>query len=104
MLFNLIFHFMNKKSKNEELQSRRQFFKKAAKGALPILAAIALAGAPAIVKAATETPMGCEYSCLTMCADNCSGKCEGSCTSACNRGCSAYCNGGCSTTCRWTSR
>ncbi len=29
--------------KNEKLQSRREFFKKAAKGALPILGAIVLA-------------------------------------------------------------
>ena len=41
---------MKKNEKNEELQSRREFFKKAAKGALPILGAIALAGAPGVVK------------------------------------------------------
>ena len=29
---------MKKNGKNEELQSRREFFKRAAKGALPILA------------------------------------------------------------------
>lgn len=33
---------MNKNGKNEELQSRREFFKRAAKGALPILAGAAL--------------------------------------------------------------
>ena len=36
---------------NEELQSRREFFKKAAKGALPIIAAVALASAPAVAEA-----------------------------------------------------
>lgn len=95
---------MDKSQKSEELQSRRQFFKKAAKSALPILGTIALVGAPVVMKAAAETPMGCEYSCLAMCADNCSGRCEGTCTSSCNRGCATYCNGGCSNTCRWTSR
>ena len=49
---------MKKNEKNEELQSRREFFKKAAKGALPILAAVALAGTPAIVNATTKDPMG----------------------------------------------
>ena len=33
---------MKKNGKNEELQSRREFFKKAAKGALPIFGAIVL--------------------------------------------------------------
>ncbi|MGN1219279.1 MAG: Cys-Xaa-Xaa-Xaa repeat radical SAM target protein [Phocaeicola sp.] len=94
---------MNKNGKNEELQSRREFFKKAAKGALPILGAIVLAGTPTIAKAVSEAPMGCQYSCTAWCADNCSGKCQGSCTTACSRGCSNYCNGGCSTTCRGVS-
>ena len=40
-----------KKNKNEELQSRREFFKKAAKGALPILGAIILASNPVLAKA-----------------------------------------------------
>lgn len=43
---------MKKNEKNEELQSRREFFKKAAKGALPILGAIVLANAPAVINAA----------------------------------------------------
>ena len=57
---------MKKNEKNEELQSRREFFKKAAKGALPILGAIALAGAPGVVKAAEEA-MDCDYSCSYSC-------------------------------------
>ena len=50
---------MKKNEKNEELQSRREFFKKAAKGALPILGAIVLANAPAVINAAEKAPMGC---------------------------------------------
>lgn len=34
---------MEKNKNNEELQSRREFFKKAAKSALPILGAVVLA-------------------------------------------------------------
>ena len=45
---------MKKNEKNEELQSRREFFKKAAKGALPILGAIVLANAPAVINAAEK--------------------------------------------------
>ena len=58
---------MEKRKKNEELQSRREFFKKAAKSALPILGAIVLAGAPLISKA--EQPMGCNYGCSGACSD-----------------------------------
>lgn len=37
---------MKKNEKNEELQSRREFFKKAAKGALPILGLAIMATNP----------------------------------------------------------
>lgn len=89
---------MKKNGKNEELQSRREFFKKAAKGALPILAAVALAGAPAIVNAAENSPMGCTGTCYGLCHGSCKGcstTCSGTCSNAC-RGCSTTCTGGCS--------
>lgn len=96
---------MKEKKKNNELQSRRQFFKKAAKGALPILGAIALTQMPFLSQAhESQNEMGCDYSCFAMCADNCSGGCKGECTTACSRGCANYCNGGCTTTCYLTSR
>lgn len=41
---------MKKNGKNEELQSRREFFKRAAKGALPILAGAALLSSPILVR------------------------------------------------------
>ena len=51
---------MVKNEKNEELQSRREFFKKAAKGALPILGAVVLASAPGLANAAeSAVEMGC---------------------------------------------
>lgn len=56
---------MKEKKNKEELQSRREFFKKVAKGALPILGAIVLADTPAIVRAAEKVPMGCNYIYLT---------------------------------------
>lgn len=89
---------MKKNEKNEELQSRREFFKKAAKGALPILGAIALAGAPGVVKAAEEA-MDCNYSCSNSCRGNCYGGCSGSCGGACSYSCQNTCKGSCQGRC-----
>ncbi len=83
-----------KQNKNEELQSRRQFFKKAAKSALPILGAIALANMPMIAKA-SETAMGCSSGCYT----GCSNTCKGGCSYGCGSTCSGKCIGSCSATC-----
>ncbi len=95
-----------KKEKNEELQSRREFFKKAARGALPIFGAVLLAQAPTVVKA-TESSMGCHNGCYTSCQNTCKGgcstRCENVCTgcgSACQNGCAVGCTGGC-TGCRY---
>lgn len=92
---------MEKNKKNEELQSRREFFKKAAKGVLPILGAMVLVGAPAIVKAAEEGPMGCTYSCYSTCSGHCTGGCTG-CGGMCQMGCQGSCKGGCDRTCTGT--
>ncbi|MBQ0121237.1 MAG: Cys-Xaa-Xaa-Xaa repeat radical SAM target protein [Bacteroidales bacterium] len=83
---------MDKKMNNEELQSRREFFKKAAKATLPMIAAVALASAPAIVNAAETAPMGCSsdscsYSCSSSCHKSCLTGCQGSCKTTCTGGC-----------------
>lgn len=88
---------MSKNQKNEELQSRREFFKKAAKGALPILGAIVLANVSLIAKA--EQPMGCNDGCTASCSRVCSG-CTSSCYSAnCRSSCTGYCTTTCTGTC-----
>ena len=78
-----------KKQQNEELQSRREFFKKAAKGALPILGAIVLANAPVIAQAAESTPngcMGCQGTCMATCKGSCANSsCKGTCYGSCYR-------------------
>lgn len=89
-----------KNKKNEELQSRREFFKKAAKGVLPILGAVVLAGAPAIVRA-TENPMGCTGG---TCTGGCSGGCDYSCKFHCSSTCKGVCSDSCSTTCKGVCR
>lgn len=90
-----------KKRKNEELQSRREFFKKAAKGALPILGAVLLANVPMLSHAMEEAPMGCKEACRASCAFRCEGclnSCARSCTS-CSDGCASGCHRNCYTGC-----
>lgn len=76
---------MEEKNKREEIQSRREFFKKAAKAALPVVGAAILSSVPFMN--AEAAPSGCGYTC--------SGGCSGSCSSSCGFGCSGSCKGGC---------
>ena len=107
---------MDEKKKKEELQSRRDFFKNAAKMALPIVGAIVLSHAPIVSKAAEEIPMGCkgcsgscEYTCSGSCKNACLGckyACEGSCKNAClgcKHTCEGSCRNACYTTCKGTA-
>ena len=75
--------------KNEGLQSRREFFKSAAKAALPVIGAVALASLPILkVEAATGCyGSGCLYECDGSCNDSCYGSCKGSCNAQCTYGC-----------------
>lgn len=95
---------MEKNKKKDELQSRRQFFKKAAKGALPILGAIALTNAPFLINAhelesTNSCNNGCSYMCQSYCSRSCTGSCKGSCEGRCNVNCSNSCARGCQYTC-----
>ena len=81
---------MKKNKNNEELQSRREFFKKAAKGVLPILGAIVLANVPEIGKASGDVSMG-GCACTTGCYSACSGTCK---YDSCKYSCQG-CKGGC---------
>ena len=74
---------MDEKKKNDELQSRREFFKNAAKRVLPIVGAIALSNP--IVQASTRNEAPC----------NCYGTCAYGCTGTCSGGCSVACSGSC---------
>ena len=90
---------MKDAKKNDELQSRREFFKKAAKGALPIIAAAVMASAPAVVKAA-NTPMGCYSGCSYGCEGGCNDSCKGGCNASCIQGnCAYFCTGSCKGSC-----
>lgn len=76
---------MEKNKKNEELQSRREFFKSAAKGVLPILALTALGS-----------------TIFTACEKEEDGKTCAACTNECS-GCGFGCQDDCSGSCKWSS-
>lgn len=81
-----------KKEKNEELQSRREFIKKSAKGALPILG-ISLFGTSILTSCDKDDDdhgnYGCGQSCSGSCEDSCSGNCDG-CSGGCWRSSCKY--------------
>lgn len=99
-----------KENKKEEIQSRREFFKSAAKKALPILGAIVLSNFPNIAEASkiqgksnTDSNASwcswCSYGCGDGCTScvgtcvSCIGSCVGTCTS-CTGSCYSSCWGG----------
>lgn len=72
---------MKKNGKNEELQSRREFFKRAAKGALPILAGAALLSSPILSETANAMSCaGCNNRCMNSCFNTCHGTCSRTCS------------------------
>ncbi len=88
---------MSNKNSSEELQSRREFFKKAAKAALPVVGAVVLSSLP--VQNLGATPTSCDYSCSGSCSKGCTGGCEQYCKNDCSTQCQWGCKGTCSTTC-----
>lgn len=85
---------MDKKVNSEELQSRREFFKKAAKSALPIIGVVAMLSVPVIANASKQYPQSCQYDCTYSCRGGCAG-----CTGGCQGGCQGRCYGSCSSSC-----
>lgn len=82
---------MENNKKNKELQSRREFFKKAKTIALPIFAVAVLATNPVVTNAAETTVSGCGMSCKGTCL----GSCRGGCGTSCKGSCKTTCRGGC---------
>lgn len=106
---------MEAKKQNEELQSRREFFKKAAKKALPAIGVIALATSPIASLAKEVEPLGCNYNCSGgcnscrgtceyRCQDDCSGSCKGGCKNSCRNACVNSCRNSCDGSCKYSSR
>ena len=86
---------MHNNKKNEELQSRREFFKKAAKGTLPILALTILG--PSVLSSCSKDDDDDEGG---DCRNGCSGSCKDSCSGGCGGGCSGGCDGSCQARCQ----
>lgn len=99
---------MKRKIEKKELQTRREFFKKAAKGALPILAVTSLSGCSIFMDALGESmssygsggggsygggSSGSESGCGYSCSNNCSGGCDGTCRWGCETTCRGSCEG-----------
>ncbi len=87
---------MSNKKQNEELQSRREFFKKAAKAALPVVGAVVLSSIPNVMHAATD----CDYNCSGSCSRGCKGSCEEYCKDDCKNTCQWSCSGQCYNSCK----
>ena len=79
---------------NKELQSRREFFKTAAKAALPVIGVALLSHIPI-----TATADACSWSsCTKSCVGGCDGTCSHGCKEACAMTCSTSCKNGCKNT------
>ena len=84
----------NMEEKNKDLQSRREFFKTAAKGVLPILGLTILS--PIVLSCDKLTDCDdCTSSCSDSCVTGCKNTCSASCKSGCKTTCSTTCSGGC---------
>lgn len=96
---------MSENRRKEELQSRRQFFKNAAKATLPILGAAIISATPLKALATQSDSSYCDWGCSGSCSGSCGGACSYSCQNTCSgscqgcRGCSGSCSYNCSTTC-----
>ena len=77
-----------KKNEKEEIQSRREFFKNAAKAALPILGVALLASNPMVAKAADNLSTYCDH-----CNSNCTNGCKTGCQRSCGNTCAEHCEG-----------
>ncbi|WP_418551682.1 Cys-Xaa-Xaa-Xaa repeat radical SAM target protein [Prevotella sp.] len=95
---------MKKGNVKNSIQSRRDFFKNAAKTTLPILGAIVLANIPIIGNSSSKKAMSCETTCSGPCRGNCHGQCVDTCRGKCDTSCSGTCQGGCKFTCSRLSK
>lgn len=89
------------KKKNTEVQSRRDFFKKAAKATLPIFGVAVLFNFPLHKAMASTECTACEGGCQGSCSGTCSGNCRGECNTSCQGTCSDSCKGDCSNVCKY---
>lgn len=90
---------MKKEKYLEKLLSRREFFKKAAKGVLPILGLVVL-GTSALTSCSKEEEPDSKNQSSS--CNGCSGSCETGCSGDCDKGCSGNCGFNCTGQC-WSN-
>lgn len=123
---------MKEKDEHEELHSRREFFKRAAKGTLPILvmglgfSSCGTGGFDELLEDWKEEPnkgtegegetgsgctdcsggcsTSCKGGCKSACGTECSTNCKNSCLNGCDVTCKSTCKGSCKGTCRKVTR
>lgn len=95
---------MNEKNKNEEIQTRREFFKKAARATLPVLGAVVLSSLPFQQVEAHDCGSSCSSTCYRGCQYGCGYNCNGLCRDNCTRTCYNTCKTTCDSTCKGTSK
>lgn len=81
---------------NEEFESRREFFKKMAKGVLPFLA-VSVLGTSLFTSCDPDDPDTKKKDDNSTSCKGCSGSCDGSCSGSCDQNCSAACAFNCGT-------
>ena len=91
------------KTTSENICSRREFFKQAAKGVLPILG-LTIWGPSLISSCSKDDCDGCNNSCSDSCVTSCKNTCDASCSSGCKGSCSTGCSKTCKTTCQTTCK
>ena len=89
---------MEEQIKTDDLQSRRDFFKKTVSKVLPILGAVVL-GQTIMTSC---DPIGGGSTSDSCTGSSCKGSCDGSCSGGCDDSCIDYCSRNCSHTCTTT--
>ena len=87
---------------NKDLQGRREFFKEAAKKALPILGLALMASTPILTSCSKD--WGCDDKCVGSCKSNCKGDCKMGCKDTCSLGCTGSCDDECYGGCKHNNR
>lgn len=99
---------MKQVGNTENLQTRREFFKRTTKRLLPILGLAILSQTPITVLSNDSLfemgcKTGCQGGCRTLCEEGCSHSCNGGCKESCSRTCADDCGGHCNDTCKGTA-
>lgn len=86
--------------KKENLQTRREFFRRTIRGALPVIAFLSY---PAIISCSKDDDVALCSDCTNSCAQGCATSCINGCSSTSQSASCSGCSSGCSSSCKGTS-